>query len=80
MRAAVWRQCTSDAHRNIHIDHCWTCAPYWEAFPGCPDCGDKLRAPRRGHRPNATPRARCINTACASVRRWFDLSNLGDKP
>ena len=73
MRNAIWRKCSGEAHGNAYIDNCWTCAPYWEIFPACPDCGAMLRGPKHGQ--TKTPKARCTNSACASVRRWFSLAN-----
>lgn len=76
MRNAIWRKCCGEAHGNAYIDNCWTCAPYWEMFPACPDCGGKLKAVRvaryisTGQRVSKF-RGRCTNSACASVRRWF---------
>jgi hypothetical protein len=76
MRNAIWRQCTGEAHSNAHVDNCWTCAPHWEIYPACPDCGGMLKRTARG---GSTLRARCTNSACASVRRWFDTSNEPDR-
>jgi len=38
-----WEKCSGEAHRNPFIDHCGECMPYWEKYPVCPVCGEKLR-------------------------------------
>jgi hypothetical protein len=72
MRDAIWRKCCGEAHSNPYIDNCWTCAPFWELFPACPDCAGTLT---RVASKQARQVARCTNSACASVRRWFNIAN-----
>ncbi len=69
MRFAIWLLCDGEAHTNGYQDHCMVCLPNWGSYPVCPDCGRKLK---RGSGA-AIGRARCTNSACASVRRWFSL-------
>ncbi len=35
-------KCTGEAHSNPYIDNCMICAPYWEEYPACSNCGSKL--------------------------------------
>jgi predicted amidophosphoribosyltransferase len=44
---AVWKDCAGMRNPAEHAmrDHCWNCAPYWERYPVCPDCGKPLRTP-----------------------------------
>mgnify|MGYP003443579015 CR=1 len=46
MKTAIWTTCPGviSEGENGHAmrDHCWSCAPYWEQYPACPDCNQKL--------------------------------------
>ena len=72
MRAAVWVVCPGDAHSNPHIDNCRGCAPRWGRFPGCPDCGDRVKES------SAIRAGRCVNPECTCFREVFEVDVTTD--
>lgn len=62
-RLATYRDCPgmSDPYAHTMRDHCWTCAPFWERVPHCPD--DGLRLTETGY--------------CKCCRKHFDLTDTG---
>lgn len=45
-QAAVYRDCpgikNDGKYGHAMRDHCWSCAPFWERIPTCPEHGSKL--------------------------------------
>lgn len=50
-RKVIMVKCTGEAHSPEvagHIDHCLSCAPYWEEYPICPRCESKVKQSKHG--------------------------------
>lgn len=41
----IWVKCEYEG--GAFQDYCWTCAPWWEKYPICPQCHNKVR-PSKG--------------------------------
>lgn len=47
----LWVKCIGEAHLNFNIDHCGVCMPWWEWYPVCPTCGNRLKETTPGDWP-----------------------------
>lgn len=55
MRNPEFRKCSDNDRNHEWLDYCWTCAPWWDQYPICPDCKVKLN---KGKRVDACPKCR----------------------
>jgi len=69
-RPAVWVDCPGmqdGAYAHSMRDGCWSCAPFWEKFPVCPDDDTRLRRSQ----PKAWDKA--PDGYCRTCRKHFSL-------